>query len=190
MRYGLTVSSAPSVEPVTVAQAKAFARVEHGEEEDDWERWITAARVEAETYTQRSLVNTTWSMKFDTFPDDSEIKIPRAPLVSVTSVKYLAAATGTETTIDSGDYSVLTSQEPGLIVPAYGEVWPTPRDFWEAVRVVFIAGYGSTAASVPAGLREWICRVCAYWNENRDMGEKLPEAFYLMLAPYCWGELP
>lgn len=189
MRYGLTVSSAPASEPVTVAQAKAFARVEHSEEETIWDRWITAARVEAETYTQRCLISTTLVMKFDEWPEDDIILLPRAPLSSVSSVKYLAPSTGTETTIDSSDYSVLSSQEPARIVPAFGETWPTARDFYEAIRVTFVAGYGSSASDVPAFLREWICRAVAYWNENRE-AEKLPDPFYLMLAPYCWGELP
>ena len=52
-------------------------------------------------------------------------------------------------------YAVDTDSEPGLVVPAYGESWPSARDEVNAVRVRFVAGYGD-ASDVPAAIKTWI----------------------------------
>jgi hypothetical protein len=59
-----------------------------------------------------------------------------------------------EQTLDPLLYAVDDQSEPGLIAPAYGETWPATRNEMNAVRVRFVAGYGSKA-DVPEILKTW-----------------------------------
>jgi uncharacterized phiE125 gp8 family phage protein len=75
--------------------------------------------------------------------------------LSVASVKYVDAA-GTLQTLASDQYLVDASGDTARITPAYGLSWPSTRVQTGAVQVQYTAGYGSTAASVPAPIASWI----------------------------------
>lgn len=111
------------------------------------------------------------------------VDLPRAPLISVTSVKYYGTD-DTEYTLSSDDYLVDTATDPGRVVLDYGVVLPTTilREA-RAVVVQYVAGYGD-ADSVPAFIKDAIMMYCAWRYENRT-GEAgaLPTAFYSLLEP-------
>jgi uncharacterized phiE125 gp8 family phage protein len=115
---------------------------------------IQAAREYVEAATHRALITQTWDLKLDAFPC-GEICLPKAPLVSVTSITY-TAADGTSTTWSSTLYTVDAPTGPraqaGRIAPAYSQYYPTTRTDLNAVVVRFVAGYGA-AAAVPAMLK-------------------------------------
>ncbi|MBI1188309.1 MAG: hypothetical protein GC206_13425 [Alphaproteobacteria bacterium] len=62
------LSSAPASEPVTLAEAKAHARIEHSAEDAQISAWITVARVIVEKATNRALVAQTWTATLDRWP--------------------------------------------------------------------------------------------------------------------------
>jgi len=108
--------------------------------------YIVAARVWAENFTNRGLVTQTWRMKLRDFPKDRDwIEIPRAPLVSVSSVSYVDAAGATQTW-GAGNYVVSADAEPGRLSLGYGKDWPSVRDQADAVTLTFVVGYGGQAA--------------------------------------------
>ena len=152
---GLTLIIPASEEPITTEEAKASPslRVSTATDDTDIGMLITAARKMAETYTLHALVLQTWELVLDGFPTGG-IVVPMPPLSSVESVKYIDTD-GTEQTLDSLLYAVDTDSIPGLIVPAYGETWPTTRDEINAVRVRFVAGFGD-ADDVPEDIKSWI----------------------------------
>jgi len=84
----LTVTSAPSVEPVTTAEAKEWLRIDSSDTSQDavLAILIKAARVRVEEYLRRSLITRTysWEMNGDDMRD--RIEIPRPPVQSVTSL--------------------------------------------------------------------------------------------------------
>lgn len=168
--YGLSLVTPPAEEPVTRAEAKKQCEVATAITAHDshFDRLIKMARIRAEELTGRQLVTATWDLFLDAFPADgvSRLQIPRAPLASVTHVKYIDAG-GTQQTLDSSLYKVVTAREPGEIHPAYGTVWPIAREEPDAVEIRFVAGYGD-AADVPELLKEAMLLLIGHWFEHRE----------------------
>jgi len=163
--YGLTEATAPASEPVTKAEAKLFARIDITDDDDLVDALIEAARREVESFTRRSLINTTWDMTLDCFP--ATILLPRSPLSSVTSISYVDTS-GTTQTLTSTLYRVDTASLPGRITNAYGQTWPATQAVTNAVTVKFVAGYGATAASVPEPMKLAIKIMINDWYEHRE----------------------
>jgi len=192
IKYGLSVSTAPTAEPVSVAEVKANAII--GIDDDDTliENKIKAARELCEVFIKRAFVSRTLRLTLDQFPA-WEFYLPRPPLVSVTSVKYLDSD-GTQQTITAADYTVDTYTEPGRITPAYNLSWPSGRVHTNAIEVIYVAGYGA-ATAVPQSIKDAISMTVTQWYANRgDEGDKhlsqLPAAAKSLLRSQAWGFLP
>ena len=151
----LVVSSAPSTEPVTLAEAKFRIRVDHDELDDLISELITSAREAAETFTNRTFVDTTFVYKINVFPHDglvdSHILLPRSPVDSVTSVTYLDT-NGNSQTLATSVYEVDTSSLPGRVRLKFDQSWPNTQLHPEVVTITFIAGYGDDTA-VPKAIK-------------------------------------
>lgn len=186
----LVLQTAPTSEPVTTAEAKTHLRVTTSDDDTYIGTLITVARKHVETITGRALINQTWDYFLDNFPPGDKIVIPLPRLSSVTSVKY-TDKDNVQTVFSSGSYIVDTNNEPGQIVLAYGESWPTftPRPI-NAVEIRFVAGYGSGAANVPEGVKQAMLLLIAHWYENREpinignIVTEIPETANALLWPY------
>src|SRR3954471_23227089 len=101
---GLKQTVAPAIEPVTLQEAKDFARVDGLEDDGLIASLIVTARQLAELATRRALITQTWVLKADAFPrargnggwrfarrnaPDDSIRLPLPPLQSVTSIRYV-----------------------------------------------------------------------------------------------------
>ncbi len=130
---------------------------------------ITAARQHAEAITRRQLITATWDAFLDEFPDVDYIKLPFGNLQSITSIAYTDSA-GTVTTMTvTTDYLVDTNSEPGRIVLPYEGSWPSFTAYpVNPIAIRFVCGYGSTAASVKAGIRTAIKMIAEDLYENRE----------------------
>lgn len=164
----LKLVTEPTVEPISLEEFKLDRRIENEETSEDTklEMCIKAAREYCERFTRRSFINTVWDYTLDAFPC-REISLPRSPLVSVDEVTYTTEE-DEEVTLDDSAYLVNLRREPGIIVPAYGTVWPSTVDLPERVRVQFTAGYGETAAFVPASIKQAILLLAGHYYENRE----------------------
>lgn len=185
----LVLQTAPASEPVTTAEAKSHLRVTTSDDDTYISTLVTVARNHAETITRRALINQTWDYFLNRFPCDDKIVIPLPRLSSVTSVKY-TDKDNVQSTLASNKYVVDTNGEPGQVVLAYGESWPsfTPRPV-NAVEIRFVAGYGSSATNVPAGIRQAMLLLVGHWYENRELVSELnlkeiPETVNALLWPY------
>ncbi len=185
-----TLITAPTVEPVTTTQAKAHCRVTESAEDSQFEAWITVARKKVETVTRRQLITATWEMGFDAFPCSDGFVVLRAPLQSVTSLKYIDTA-GDEQTVDSSVYTVETTATPGIVRLAYNQSWPVGvREEMRAVRLRFVAGYGDAASDVPEELILAIKILVDHYYNNRSLADRaaenqiVPELFDALLWPY------
>lgn len=136
----------PSVEPITLAQAKLHLRVDHTDDDALISAYIEGARVFAEKFTARAFVTQTWELVIDKFPLH-EIMIPLPPLQSVSSIKYDDTG-GVEQTLATNGYEVDTASQPGWVVPVVSG-WPTVFSGINAVRIRFVAGYSPTTDSPP-----------------------------------------
>lgn len=151
----------PAVEPISLAEAKTFLRVDGTADDALITLLISAARQWVETYTRRALVTQTWDCRFWDFPHLGQpFVIPKAPLISVTSITY-TDENSVEQTWASTNYSVRTFSGPtagrGLIRVTPDTDYPatlTESEWPVTVRVV--CGYGAAPQNVPAGIRSAI----------------------------------
>jgi len=162
---GLTIGI-PSAEAVTQAEAKAQLRLTTDDENLIVDRCITAAGNYVEGFTARSLVNRTNVWTMDSFPLSTILDVPRPPLVSVTTLKYIDEA-GDQQTWNASNYTLDTTSTPGRIATAYNVEWPSIRDVIDAVEITYVAGYGATADTVDDILRTCVLMYVVDLFEHR-----------------------
>lgn len=180
-----------AVEPLSVDQAKRHLRedLDDAGNDEDIAAMIVAARMAAEDRLQRALVQSTWRLTLDAFPAVIELAMGR--IISVDSVQYVDAD-GALQTLDTAAWLADLTSEPGRVVPAYGLSWPATRAEPGAVRVTYKAGYGTTAAAVPAPVVHWIKLALTDLYEQRSRSAERPAvpmqfADGLLDAYKCWS---
>lgn len=118
-------------------------------------RAIAASRTIVERHTRRALLTQTWELQLEEFPDD-EIELPLPPLQSVTSITYKDTS-GAWQTLSAASYVVDAPAgfvaERGRVSLAYGQKWPSTYEEEVAVKVRFVAGYGSAESSIPRDIQ-------------------------------------
>lgn len=173
-------------EPVTLAEAKLHLRVDHSSDDQLITALIVAARQAAEERMQRSLLPQTWEKRLDLFP--AGIELPRGPVTSITSVKFLDSA-GVLQTLDPADYQLdSTSEFLGWLVPAVDVDWPDTQENINAVRVRYLAGWANPAA-VPGAIKQWILAMVGATYTHRELAASGTEVRTLgfldrLLDPY------
>jgi uncharacterized phiE125 gp8 family phage protein len=136
----LKLVTPPSVEPVTLTEAKAHLG-ETGTSNDTLiTGLIVAARQACEHYARRAFVTQTYDLALDGVSGNS-IELPRPPLASVTSVTYYLED-GTSGTVSSDDYLVDDYGTPGRLTLKRGASWPTGLRETNGLVVRFVAGFG------------------------------------------------
>lgn len=165
---GLQLVTDATVEPVTLAEAKLWLKVESADTDDDTliSALISAVRQMAEQKVQRALLGQTWKLTLDAFPD--AIELTRVPILSVTHVKYYDEE-GSQQTLSPASYTVDSASEPAWIVPAYNTSWPATRADINVVEVQWVAGYhASDPTKVPAAIKQWMQLMLGAAYENRE----------------------
>lgn len=140
----LTQTAAPTVEPLTLAEAKSHLRVTIADDDVLITALIVAARTYAEQFTHRAFVTQTWEWRLDAFRW-TFLDVPLPKLQSVTSIQYLDTA-GVLQTLAASQYLVDPHTTPGRIAPVFGSTWPSTHPVFNAVTITFIAGFGDAAA--------------------------------------------
>jgi len=164
LKKSLVEITAPATDTITLAEAKDQIKVEISDDDTIVGTLITAVRIFAERDMNLSFVDTIWDMKLDYFPH--EIRFPRSPLSSVTSIKY-NDENGVEQTLATTEFTVDSDSLPGRVVEAEGKQWPTTQNEINAVTIRFVAGYGGIA-DVPEDIKAMMKLLFAYWYENRE----------------------
>lgn len=183
--------NAPTMLPVSLAEAKAHLRVEDAVTEDDAliEGLIAAATDHLDGWTGilgRCLVEQEWRYNSDV--SGSCIILPLGPVIEIVSV-----TSGTDT-IDPANYTLKTDAG-GRSRVEFGVSASGP------VSITYKAGYATIAqddgppvvpaqSTVPAALKVAILLLVGNWYANREamvVGssvEKLPFAVESLIAPY------
>lgn len=193
----ITQLAQPTVEPITLAEARDHLRLEAtgspaAHEDDDYiTLLIQAAREYVENITNRPMVQRQYKLVIPCW--HCEIVLPYStPLVSVDSVKYLDI-NGTQQTLSSTVYDVVSDMQPSRIILAYGQSWPSIRSVHNAIEITYTAGYavGSPAdyrENIPQALKGAVKMVVGdlYENRERQQGVQLykNEAVEHLLSGY------
>ncbi len=172
MRRSLALVTPPAVEPVTLDEAKAWARVDTTDDDPLISALLVASRQAVEDYLRRSLITQTWRLTLDApasgwgnwlgegtydlpvtvlsgeYPRAYEL--PRGPVQSVTSF-VTSDTSNTSTTLDPANY-VLDADGTRLVL---NETAVLPSNIRPArgIEITYVTGFGSTAGSVPQAIR-------------------------------------
>lgn len=171
--------------PVSLPEIRTWLRLEEGEnaEDDLLESLISRATARIEERTQRAFLIKTYDYWLDYAPDGScPLDIPKAPLVSVTSIKAYQSTEATDTggtAMTTSDYYVDTQREFGRVLPVSGATFPTATRTINAFVVRFTAGYSTAAANVPASakteIKELVARMYDHRGDEVELDKVLAE---------------
>jgi hypothetical protein len=125
-------------EPVTVAAARRWARIDEGEDDDTVTLCIAAAREKAEHATGRRFVTQTWA-----------ITVKAGQCVALHGLMPVQSVTQNDVPVD-----IVDGLPAEVTAPADGELRVT-------------CGYGGPT-TVPAPIRMWILQRLGYYLENRQ----------------------
>lgn len=164
-RWSRTVE--PTIEPVTLAEAKDHARISDDNSNSVIEGYITVARQACEDYTGRGLLTQTWTLVLDYFAN--VIPLPSAaPLQSVSSITYYDGD-GTQQTLATSVYDTDTVARPAAVVLKPGQAWPSLQSDRRngRVTITYVVGW-TTPASVPDRFKQGIKQYVTYLDADRD----------------------
>lgn len=143
--------TAPTALAVSLADAKVALRLNDTGLDSIVDLWVRAVTEHAEHLTGRAIMQQTWQALCESFDDLG--KIPRLPLVSVSSVKYYDTANALQT-LDPSNYSVY-STEHFATIRTFSE-FPETFERADAVIVEYVAGYGTSDTATPAAIKAYI----------------------------------
>lgn len=188
----LTLDTAPTTEPLVLADVKAHLRVDSTADDTYITSLIAVARQYLDGYSGvlgRCLITQTWDLVLKGFPSSGLIDIPLPPLASVTSISYIDSD-GASQTLAATEYDVDVGG--GAVRLAYNKSWPATRSVFNAVTVKFVAGYG-VASAVPEPLKQAMLLIIGHLYENRETVSTgkalsvLPFSVNTLIAPYKTG---
>ncbi len=178
----------PAVEPVSLAEAKAHLRVEHGDDDDIIAALVAGARVHVEAQTRRALIVQTWRLSRDAWPVNGRVAVLPAPLRELVAVRVYQLD-GTTQAIDADAFAIDKTSAPAVLAFAQGAL-PAPGRVVGGIEFDIEAGYGGAPSDVPQPLRQAIRVLVAHWYENRGLiavdqsVAVLPDSAGALLRPY------
>ena len=167
-RYSLT--TAPTIEPVTTAEAKLFARIDTADDDTLVAALVTAARQTVEKQTGRAFIEQVWTATLDQLPSASVFELIMRPIASITSIRaynedgtYSGVTVATDIILDGQNGRVsLKSSAASISGDRTSNVY----------EIVYKAGYGSAAANTPEWAKLAIKMIVAHWYEHRESAQK------------------
>jgi len=191
--YGkLVLKTGPATTAISLAEAKAFLRVDSDYDDDD--AYITSligvATNVVEQFTRRRLITQTYNIYYDEFPPFMDLQVGN--VASVTHVKYYDTD-NTLQTLNTSEYDVDIRVKPGRIYQAEDGNFPNTYERANSVEVEFIVG--SAASDVEDAIKQAMYIVIGRYYENRQdvvMGtqvNELPLMVDHLLTPYRLLEL-
>ncbi len=186
----LILTAPPNTEPVALADAKAWCRVDTTADDALISSLITRARSFCEGFVGRQFMPATYNAIWDRFPmlPNSQyapgnpnaitppvnnmwplnpsawsLRLPMPPVTAVNSIKYLNTQS-VLTTMEPATYTSDLNAFPARIVPTVGSYWPMTSFAPSAVQVSYAAGDGNP----PAEAVQAILMLVAYWYTTRE----------------------
>jgi uncharacterized phiE125 gp8 family phage protein len=180
----LSLLTPPAEEPLALADAKTWLKLDQDADDDLVRALIVAARLQVEAVTGRLMVTQTWRLTLDAWPCDAVVPVPLVPLAGLSAAEVVGAD-GAATALDLDTITVDTASRPARLLVG---TRPPARAF-AGIHFDLTAGYGA-AADVPAPFVQAMRSLIAHWYENRNLlaapgaDAQMPLAVTAMLAPH------
>lgn len=172
----LVLAVPPATEPLTLAETKAYLRVDSSADDTLINRLITGARQAAELYLKASLITQSWQLSYDDYAP-SEITLRRLPVQSITHVKTYTRDM-TPSVLSAANYTLNAAKD----ILRIDQILVAHR-----VEVQYVAGFGD-ASAVPAPIKQGMLTHIAAMYDNRAESLEMPNSaralydFYRMVA--------
>jgi uncharacterized phiE125 gp8 family phage protein len=158
---------------ISVADCKKHLQIEAIETyyDSDIEAYIRTAQEYVEEWTNLTLFQTTITAKWNRFPEApvESLRLPAWPVSDVTSISYRNTEGTSINLSKTTDVQLSLQSVPSFVQPLPNSEWPeTQIDRVDAVTIVFVAGYGTTSATVPHRIRQAIKLLVGHWFKNRE----------------------
>ncbi|WP_375449548.1 phage head-tail connector protein [uncultured Devosia sp.] len=173
----------PAEEPVSLAEAKAFLKVEDTAEDGLITTLIGAARLHIEGVTGRALLAQTWRMVLDQWPDNRVVRLPVGPFINLVEINAYDDGGG----VHPVPLAQVFAEPDRLLLPVTVAGMPGLRER-QGLEIDYVAGFGNEPGDVPADIRQALLVLVAYWFEHRDAvivagsGSVVPTGFDLLVA--------
>lgn len=177
----------PAIEPISLADAKAWLRQDANDEDELIQALIVSARMTLEAFTRRFFVTQSWRLVLDAWPRcarDAAIAIPFAPFQRVEAVR-LFDSLGAAQLLPASAYRASAAAAGGRLV--FEAAPPQPGRAMDGVEIDIVVGHGDRAEDTPEPLRRAILACVAYWSENRgdaSANAALPPSVAALASPY------
>jgi uncharacterized phiE125 gp8 family phage protein len=197
----LRIVTPATAEPITLAEAKAYLKVDYDGDTDSppvpfpddgvITRMIVTARKHAQSYLELALVDEVYEWRIPCWWSGAcPLRLPLAPVQSVDEITYLDTD-GVEQTLATSVYRFDDNPSSPAIWLAYNQSWPSFRWQSDGIRITFTAG-PDAGASPPPVLDEPIVTgmllLIAHLDRNRDADDQLvdgmPTAVRNLWQPY------
>jgi len=202
-------------EPLTLAEASQYARVEFSDDNNLITKMIAASRRHWEgPQLKRAIMLQQRCYYAMGFPwtggyynrlirsmgpnpwwlptAQGILMLPYPPLQSVVSIQYVDPASGNLLTIDPSTYLFTTRSTPGRVMPQYGKVWPLARPVIDAVQITYNCGYGPFESDVPEDVQLGLGMLVADLYENREATQEIElhtiPAYSRLSSGEDWGQ--
>jgi len=175
----------PAAEPLTLAEAKSFLRVETDEDDTLVTALVSAARLHVEAQTGLALITQGWRMVLDRWPECGRIAVRPAPLRSVTAARVFDRDGHAQAVDTQGFVPDMAAMTLAFIPWAM----TLPARIAAGIEIDVAVGFGDAAADVPEPLRHAIRLLAAHWYEYRglvaaDARATVPSTVAALLTPY------
>ncbi|MEO8685833.1 MAG: phage head-tail connector protein [Devosia sp.] len=173
----------PAEEPVSLAEAKAFLKVEDSAEDGLITTLISAARLHIEGVTGRALLAQSWRVVLDGWPETRTVKLPVGPFIGLTEISAYDQGGG----VHPIGLAQFFAEPDRLLLPVSVVGMPSLRER-QGLEIDYVAGYGTEPEEVPADIRQALLVLVAYWSEHRDAvivagsGTVVPTGFDSLVA--------
>lgn len=183
-----TRTADPTERLISAAEAKQWARIDTATEDALIDSLILSVEAEVENMTGRPLLTQTWRLETRAPRHRDFLALPKAPVQSISSITYYDPA-DVQQSLTVGDFDVIGDPDRAYLRPRDGVSWPSTYNRPDALSVTYVAGYGSAAADVPAGIRTAAEVLFHHFYDALRAGEEkaVPQGVSLLLQRYRVG---
>lgn len=164
MRFQAELVTGPSVEPLTLSEAKKHLEISSSDSTHDTQlnAAIQEAREQWEHDTDSVCCFQTWKLRIPEFKNG--MTLPKRPVSSITSIQYYDGS-NTLQTWSSSNYQLHVND----VRVAYQVTLPATASRWDAWTITYKLGYSQDGSLVPAIAKRAMLLLVGYYFENRDM---------------------